>query len=107
MRRLRALMRKEIIHMSRDRRTLVSLLIMPLMQLFLLGYAANTDVKNVSMAVFDQDQSPASRALLDAYRAADYFVLDHLVYSEDEVTRLIDAGEVQAGIIIPPNYGQD
>jgi ABC-2 type transport system permease protein len=107
MRRLRALMRKELIHMSRDRRTLMSILIMPLMQLFLLGYAANTDVQNVSAAVFDQDQSQASRALLDAYRAAGYFILDHTVYSEDEATRLIDSGEVEAGIIIPPGYGKD
>lgn len=107
MRRLRALMRKELIQMSRDRRTLMSILIMPLMQLFLLGYASNTDVQNVSAAVFDQDQSQASRALLDAYRAAGYFILDHVVYSEDDVTRLIDSGEVEAGIIIPPGYGKD
>ena len=42
------------------------------MQLFLLGYAATNDVRNVPLAVFDQSHSPEARALLDAYRAADY-----------------------------------
>ena len=49
------------------------IIVMPIIQLFLLGYAATTDVKNISLAVWDQDRSPQSRALLDAFRSADYF----------------------------------
>jgi len=107
MRRLRALMRKEFIHMRRDPRTLASIFMMPLLQLFLLGYAANTDIENVSAAVVDQDQSQASRALLNAYQASGFFLLDHVAQSEAEVVRLIDSGEVKAGIIIPPGYARD
>jgi ABC-2 type transport system permease protein len=105
--RLRALMRKEFIHMRRDPRTLMSIFIMPLLQLFLLGYAANTDITNVSAAVVDQDQSQASRALLGAYRASGFFMLDHVAQSEAEVANLIDSGQVKAGIIIPPGYAKD
>lgn len=106
MHRLRALMRKEFTHMRRDPRTLMSIFMMPLLQLILLGYAANNDVRNVSTAVFDQDQSQASRVLLDAYRATGYFSIDHIAQSETEITKLIDSGEVKVGIIIPPAYAK-
>ena len=107
MRRLMALMRKEFTHMRRDPRTLMYIFVMPLMQLFLLGYAANTDVKNVSTAVIDQDHTRASRALLDAYRATGYFLIDHMAQNEAEMVDLIDRGEAQVGIIIPPGYARD
>src|SRR5512136_2267159 len=77
---------------------------MPVLQIFLLGYAATNDVRNVSLAVWDQDRSSASRQLLDAYRAADYFHLDYDVDSEQELRRLIDGGQARAGLIIPPDY---
>ncbi len=69
MRRLRALMRKEFTHMRHDPRTFMVIFVMPILQLVLLGYATNTDVTNVPTAVFDQDNSTASRSLLDAYQA--------------------------------------
>jgi len=74
------------------------------MQLFLLGYAATNDVRNVSMAVFDQDRGPAARELLDSYRAADYFHLAYDVDSEKELSNLIDSGEARVGLVIPPDY---
>jgi ABC-2 type transport system permease protein len=78
MRRFRALMRKEFTQMRRDPRTLMMIFVMPLLQLLLLGYATNTDVTNVSTAVLDQDNSPASRALLDKFRATGFFALDYV-----------------------------
>lgn len=103
--RLAALIRKEFLQILRDPRTLVLILIMPIMQLFLLGYAATNDIRNVSMAVYDQDRSAAARKLLDAYRAADYFRIVYDVDSEDDLRRLIDQGDARVGMIIPPNYG--
>jgi ABC-2 type transport system permease protein len=107
MRRLRALMKKEFIHMRRDPRTLTFIFIMPILQLFLLGYAVNTDVKNVPAVTYDQDNTQASRDLLDAYRAAGYFQFDYVAYSQQEVNDLIDSGRARAGIIIPPGYGNN
>jgi len=104
MRRLRALMRKEFTHMRRDPRTLMMIFIMPVLQLLLLGYATNTDVKNVPTVVFDQDNNQQSRALLDAYRATGYFSLDFIAYSENDVNGLIEGGLAKVGIIIPPDY---
>ncbi len=103
--RLFSLIRKEFIQILRDPRTLALTFFMPVMQLFLLGYAATNDVRNVPLIVFDQDKSPASRTLLDAYRTADYFHLDYDVDNEAEMRQLIDAGKARAAIIIPPDYG--
>jgi ABC-2 type transport system permease protein len=102
--RLISLIRKEFIQITRDPRTLVLILIIPVMQLFLMGYAATSDVRNVPLAVYDQDRGPAARALLDAYRAADYFRLAFDVDSEEEIRLLIDRGDARAGMIIPPDY---
>ena len=102
--RLLALIRKEFIQIRRDPRTLGLALGIPIMQLFLLGYTATNDVRNVPLAVYDQDRGPAARSLLDAYRAADYFRLAFEVDSEAELRDKIDGNQAKAGIIIPPNY---
>jgi len=104
--RLFSLIRKEFIQILRDPRTLILTFLMPVMQLLLLGYAATNDVRNVALAVYDQDRSAASRALLDAYRAADYFRVDYDAADEDELRALIDRGAARAGLIIPPDYAE-
>jgi ABC-2 type transport system permease protein len=104
--RLLSIIRKEFVQIRRDPRTIVLILIMPIIQLFLLGYAATSDVRNVPMAVFDQSQSHESRALLDSYRAADYFRIAYAVASADELRALIENGQARAGIIIPPDYAE-
>jgi ABC-2 type transport system permease protein len=104
--RLFSIIRKEFIQIIRDPRTLAMILVIPVMQLFLLGYAATTDVRNVPIAVWDQSRSPESRELLDAFRAADYFRIAYDVGSEDELQDLIERGEARAALVIPPDYSQ-
>jgi len=104
--RIIAITRKEFIQIMRDRRTLVVTLLMPIIQLVLMGYAAASDVKNVPLAVLDQSRSPQSRALLDAFRSTGYFVINYEVTSEPDLQRLIDEGQAKTGLIIPPDYGQ-
>lgn len=107
MRRFRALIKKEMTHMLRDPRTLVFIFLMPIIQLVLLGFVNNTDIKNVPTVVFNQDNTKASRELLDSFDATGYFSFDYAVYSQADVYNLIDSGKVEVGIIIPPNYGTD
>ena len=104
--RLMSLIRKEFIQIVRDPRTLAIIFVMPVLMLFLLGYAATNDVRNIDMVVFDQDQSPASRRLLEAYKQADYFRISRTVSSEEEMRALIDNNTARAGIIIPAGYGR-
>ena len=102
--RLFSIIRKEFIQITRDTRTLIIILIIPIVQLFLLGYSATSDVRNVPLAVFDQCRCSESRSLLEAYRAANYFTVAYDTGSEDEIRSLIEQGKARAGIIIPPDY---
>ena len=102
--RLFSIIRKEFIQIFRDPRTLALILVMPIIQLFLLCYAATTDVRNVPIALWDRSRSPESRALLDAFRAADYFRFAYEVYSNEEIQTLIEGGEVLGALVIPSDY---
>src|ERR1700690_3100377 len=102
--RLGSIIRKEFIQILRDPRTLAIILVIPIMQLFLLGYAATTDIKNVPLGVWDQSRSLESRALLDAFRSANYFTITYDVGSLDDVRNLIEMGKVRGVLIIPPDY---
>ena len=104
--RLMSIIRKEFIQIFRDVRTLVMILVIPIMQLFLLGYSATNDVRNIPLAVLDRSRSVESRALLDSYRAADYFRIAYTVDSEAEIEDLISRGNARAAVIIPPDYAQ-
>jgi len=105
--RLFSLIRKEFIQIVRDPRTLILTLIYPVVMLFLLGYAITNDVRNIPLAVLDRDRTGQSRALLDAYRASDYFKLEYYITSEDEMNYLIESNQARAAVIIPPNYGRE
>lgn len=102
--RLASIIRKEFIQILRDPRTLIMTLIIPIMQLFLLGYAATTDIKNIPIAVWDQSRSPQSRELLDAFRSANYFTIAYQVGSQQDIQTLIEDGRVRAALVIPPDY---
>jgi ABC-2 type transport system permease protein len=101
-----ALIRKEFLHIIRDPRTLAVMFIMPIMELVLLGYAATTDIEHLRTAVFDGDKSAAGRELIDAYAASNYFDIALYVQSEQQLDHLMDSGQVRAGLIIPPGYGE-
>jgi len=102
--RIFSIIRKEFLQLFRDPRTLALAVVIPIVQLFLLGYAATSDVRNISMAVWDQSQTPESRQLLDAFRAADYFTIDYSVGSTAEYQKLIESGDARVALVIPPDY---
>src|SRR5512138_1363616 len=105
--RLLSIIRKEFIQIWRDPRTLAIVLVIPILQLFLLGYSATNDVRDVPLVVYDQSQSVESHALLDSYRAADYFKVAFAAGSQTEVRRLVESGQAKAGLIIPPDYARE
>jgi len=102
-----SLIRKEFLHILRDPRTLAVMFLMPIIQLMLMGYAATTDIEHLNTAVLDGDKSGASRELIDAYRASSYFDIVRHVESEQQLERLVDGGQVRAGLIIPEGYGEE
>lgn len=102
--RLFSIIRKEFIQLFRDHRMVALIIVIPIMQLFLLGYSAINDVRDVPMAVFDQSRSAAARALLDAFRVTDYFAINYQVTSYNELQTLISSGDASLGLVIPPDY---
>ncbi|EGD52609.1 ABC-2 type transporter [Thermoanaerobacter ethanolicus JW 200] len=104
--RLFAIIKKEIIHIRRDRISLVISFIMPITMLLLFGYAVATEVDHIPMAVFDQSKTYESRNYIEAYKNSLYFNPDFYVSSIDELNRLLDEGKVKAGLIIPPDFSQ-
>ena len=100
-----AVFRKEFIHIIRDPRTLAVIVLIPIIQMILMGYAATTDIENLRTIVLDADRSPDSRALIDAYRASGYFDVVGYVDQEEELRKLIDKGEARAGLVIPVGFG--
>ncbi len=103
LRRLRSIVRKEFIQLIRDRRTLVTIITLPIMQLMLYGYLSN-DVTHISTAVFDESRTLESRTLLTAFANTTYVDLRYYTTGFDQVRRLIDGGEAKIGIWIPPDY---
>ncbi|HKW14056.1 MAG TPA: ABC transporter permease [Candidatus Krumholzibacteria bacterium] len=100
-----AVLRKEAIHMRRDRGTLRLALGIPLFQLILFG-SIDTNIKHVPTVVFDQCRCPESRALLDELVATRTFEIKRVVNSHDELREAIVAGDAKVGLEIPPDYGR-
>jgi len=107
MRSILAIAHKEFIHVMRDRRTLVLLILMPMMQLMIYGYGINTDVKHLSTYVYDQDQTYLSRRLVDAFSESEYFDVKVKTTSLEQAYKALDKGLAQSVLIIPPHFTGD
>jgi len=102
--RLGVLIRKEATQLLRDRRLLLFILGLPIMQLILYGYAAHLTVYHLPLAVADQSRDARSRAFVQALVNSQYFDTTLQLQSQAEVIQAIDRGEVKAGLIIPPDF---
>lgn len=107
MERIKAVAKKEFLHILRDRRTLVLIVIMPLMQLAIYGYAINTDVKHIRTVLFDEDHTSLGRRLVEAFEQSQYFDITKRVQSAGEFRHALDKGTVKAGLHIPPDFMKD
>ncbi len=106
MERLFTIMRKELFHIWRDPRTMAMLLLLPGLLLVLLGYGVNFDRSHTPMAVADLSRSDASRRYIETFTASGDFNITHAALSEDEILDLIDNDQVDAGLLIPENFGR-
>jgi ABC-2 type transport system permease protein len=104
-RRLWSVVRKEVLHLVRDRRTLATIISLPILQLILYGYLSN-DVTHIPTAVFDESRTPESRALLNAFANTTYLDLRYYTNGFDDIRRRIDGGDAKIGILIPPDYAR-
>jgi ABC-2 type transport system permease protein len=104
MQRLRYVIRKEFRSLSRDPTRLRLLIVSPLIQLILFGYAATNDVRNVAVAVCDLDMTAASRALIESVDASRYFVVVRQVTDPRDLERVLLHGRAQIALEIPHDF---
>jgi ABC-2 type transport system permease protein len=107
LRRTWAMVVKEFVQMRRDRMTFATMIMIPILQLVLFGYAINTDPKHMPTAVLTRDDGPLTRAVLTAIKNTDYFDFRVQVRDAAELDRLVRTGEVQFGVEIPASFERD
>ncbi|HVG52601.1 MAG TPA: ABC transporter permease [Xanthobacteraceae bacterium] len=102
--RSQAMLIKEFIQLRRDRVSFAMIIMVPLIQLLLFGYAINTTPRYLPTAVLLQEQSDLGRTILKAIQNTRYFSVTHVVRTEDEFDDLLKTGKVLFGIEIPVNF---
>lgn len=100
------MIRKEFRQIQRDILSLLALLVIPTFLVFLIGYAVNFDVKHISLAVYDQDNSQLSRNLIRQFSNTEYFDLNYNVSNYSEIERLMGKGKALVAIVIPPEFSK-
>ncbi len=103
-RRMLAVSRKEVLQVVRDRRSLLIVLVMPLMLMTLLGYGVNLDTKHIRVYAIDREGSPASQDLLKRFQSSEYFKLVALVADYHALDAALDDGRCQLAIVIPHDF---
>ncbi len=106
MKKALAVCRKELRQISRDRRTLLILVFVPVFFLLLFGYALNFDIRHIGLAVEDRDGTPESRAIVSAFINSGYFDLVAPVYSAADAERLLDLNQARAVLVIPEGFAR-
>jgi len=104
--RFLAVAKKEMVQILRDSRSLIIVLIMPIILVLLFGYGVNLDLKHLPIYVYDRDGSQQSQDLLKRFQAGDYFEIVRVVNSYRDLTRAIDDGHAKMGIVIPWDFSQ-
>jgi ABC-2 type transport system permease protein len=102
--RLKPIIIKEFRQIRRDKRVLAILTLFPALLMLLNGYALNSDVQHVRMAVCDQEKSRESREFTDAFVTSGYFDYVTMPGSSEEAGRMLNDGEVRLALIIPPDF---
>ena len=105
MRRIRFLVWKELIELRQDPRLFGIVIVAPIVQLFLLAYAATTDVRNVPVVIADADRSAYSRELIERFTASPSFSIVDVVGSANEVDAYLEQGRAWLALTIPAEYG--
>ena len=107
MQRLRFLVWKEFLELRMNPRLFGIVVVAPVLQLTMLGYAATTDVKNVPIVVADGDRTPESRELISRFEGSPYFIIAGAVTTVAEIEPFLESGDAWMALAIPAGYARD
>jgi ABC-2 type transport system permease protein len=98
--------RKELLHILRDPQTLFFTIFVPVLELFMLGYAIDTNVRNVRTVIVDHAGTQESRQLVEKFEKSQDFRVVARAFRDEDASQIIVAGKARVGIIIPENYSR-
>jgi ABC-2 type transport system permease protein len=104
--RFLAVARKEVVQILRDSRSLIIVVIMPVVLVLLFGYGVSLDLKHLPIFVYDRDGSQQSQDLLKRFQASAYFDIVRVVNDYPALTRALDDGHARMGIVVPWNFSE-
>jgi len=105
-RRILELLIKEFLELKRDKSARFRLLVPPIIQMLLFGYAATFEIFNVSTAVLDQDHSQESRALISAFVGSSRFKVTTVATTHRDATDAVERSDAQVAIVVPPGFAE-
>src|SRR4030043_906164 len=106
LRRPWAVFRKEVIHIRRAPFSLLQIILMPVILLLLYGYALTFDIKNVTLAIYDQENSQLSGDFINRFRGTEYFQIVRFTASYAELEQLVTRRQVQVGLLLPFDFSR-
>lgn len=107
LRRVKAMARKELLHIARDPLSLGMALLIPLLMLLLFGYALSLDVDRIPTRIVDRDHSPTSRALWSRFDGSRYFNVLEVSPNDQNLNAEIDRGQILLAVVIPAGFERD
>lgn len=107
MKQLLSFIRKEFSHMLRDRKTLLILFGLPVIQIMIFGFALTNEVKNSRMVILDQAHDDITAKLIARIDASHYFDLDQSLHSSAEIEPAFQKGKIKMAIVFPASFGTD
>ena len=102
-----AFVEKEFYHIFRDKATMLIILLMPVVQVLIFGFAITTDIQNTEIAVLDQCNTPESRTLVAKMDAGSYFQVSGYLDSPEQIDEVFKKGKIKMAVVIPPGFSRD
>src|SRR5690606_24175626 len=104
MKQLFAFIRKEFYHVFRDKRTLLILFGMPIVQIILFGFALSSEVKNIGIAILDNAQDVQSQQIITKIESSTYFQINEPALNYKDIEDRFKQGEIKAAILFPSHF---
>src|SRR5690242_8262507 len=105
--RIRVVAKKELLQLRRDRMTIGMMIMLPIMQLLLFGYAIDTDVRHMPTLVYDADHTPRSRDLVRRLEATGFYDVVGQASAYDDIATAFRSGDARVAIVIPGGFDRD
>ena len=101
---IKAIIIKEFLQISRDKAMLFIILVIPVIQLIVLGTAMSIEIKNLPIGICDYDKTSLSRMYINSFQSNEYLIVQNETQSSRELRKLLDVGDIKLGIVIPQDF---